>query len=296
MIKANGKGDTVKITFLGTSAGESYPGLWCECPHCQYARAHGGRNRRNNSCALVDEVLLLDMGIGCFDTAARLGISLRKVEALLVTHPHEDHLYPQHLYWRMGREETFTMPFVEQMRHGGPRFTPLPQMTVYGNADTEARLAPYIAEGNRFCLRFERIYEAEAFTQSGYTITPVRGNHHTRGFAHSYILEKDGRKLLYALDTGLYEEDMEAVLKAHVFNLIIMEGTGGLGSPGEGHMSLAKNARMLDFFVKNGCYAPDARFVLTHLSPHWTPPHDIYVSIAEKEGMMVAYDGMEIDV
>lgn len=251
---------------------------------------------RSNSCTLVDDTLLLDMGIGCFDTAARLGRSLSGVEALLVTHPHEDHLYPQHLYWRSGREETFTIPFAEQMRQGGPRFTPLPLMTIYGNTDTEAALGPFLAEAKQLCLLFKRIREASAFVQSGYTITPIRGNHQRRGFTHSYIVERDGRKLLYALDTGYYEDDMKAVLKEHVFNLIVMEGTGGLNSSGEGHMCLEKNVRMLDFFICNGCYAADARFVLTHLSPHWTPPHDLYVTIAEKEGMIVAYDGMEIDV
>ena len=24
----------MKLTFLGTGAGETYPGYWCECPHC----------------------------------------------------------------------------------------------------------------------------------------------------------------------------------------------------------------------------------------------------------------------
>ena len=33
----------MKLTFLGTGAGEGYPGLWCKCPHCDYARKHGER-------------------------------------------------------------------------------------------------------------------------------------------------------------------------------------------------------------------------------------------------------------
>ena len=34
----------MKLTFLGTGAGETYPGYWCECPHCTYARKHRGKN------------------------------------------------------------------------------------------------------------------------------------------------------------------------------------------------------------------------------------------------------------
>lgn len=84
----------MKLTFLGTGAGETYPGYWCECPHCTYARKHRGKNLRTNSSMVIDEELLIDMGPSCFDNAARFGVNLSKLKTLLVTHPHEDHLYP----------------------------------------------------------------------------------------------------------------------------------------------------------------------------------------------------------
>ena len=101
----------MKLTFLGTGAGEGYPGLWCECPHCDYARKHGGKNVRTNSCAVLDESLLIDIGPGCFDNAARFGVNLCHVTSLLITHPHEDHLYPQHLTWRRTDEGNLGLPY-----------------------------------------------------------------------------------------------------------------------------------------------------------------------------------------
>ena len=50
----------MKILFLGTSAGESYPGVWCACPNCAYARARGGRNLRMNTGTMIDDDVLLD--------------------------------------------------------------------------------------------------------------------------------------------------------------------------------------------------------------------------------------------
>ena len=50
----------MKVIFVGTSAGEGYPGVWCECPNCTKARLLGGRNIRGNSCALVDDDFLID--------------------------------------------------------------------------------------------------------------------------------------------------------------------------------------------------------------------------------------------
>ena len=55
----------MKLTFLGTGAGEGYPGYWCECPHCTYARKHRGKNLRTNSSMVIDEELLIDIGPSC---------------------------------------------------------------------------------------------------------------------------------------------------------------------------------------------------------------------------------------
>ena len=83
---------------------------------------------------VIDEELLIDMGPSCFDNAARFGVNLSKLKTLLVTHPHEDHLYPQHLRWRNTDESLLPLTYVEKMRHGGPRFTDIPQLNIYGNS------------------------------------------------------------------------------------------------------------------------------------------------------------------
>ena len=90
----------MKITFLGTSAGESYPAIWCDCENCTYARKHGGRNIRMNTGSMIDDDILLDMNSCGFYTAARLGVSLTGIKHLIVTHPHSDHLTPEPLAWR----------------------------------------------------------------------------------------------------------------------------------------------------------------------------------------------------
>ena len=50
----------VKVTFIGTSAGEGYPGVWCECVNCRKARQWGGRNIRGNACSMIDDDFLID--------------------------------------------------------------------------------------------------------------------------------------------------------------------------------------------------------------------------------------------
>ena len=286
----------MKLTFLGTGAGEGYPGLWCKCPHCDYARKHGGKNIRANSCAVIDEDMLLDVGPACFDNAARFGVDLTHVTRLLITHPHDDHLYPQHLMWRGTNEAQIPLPYVEQMHCGGPRFTEIPELTVYGSACTEEQLSPVLERAEELKLHFHRITEGNAIQDGPYVILPIRGNHVKPGFTHSYIVEKEGKTLLYALDTGIYEDDMMTLLASKHFDLVVMEGTTGLNTQYGGHMCLATNAQMRQYLLKHGCIEENTPFVLTHMSPHWCPPHDWYASIAAQEGLILAYDGMQIEV
>ena len=287
----------MKLTFLGTGAGEGYPGLWCRCPHCDYARKHGGKNLRANSCAVIDDRMLLDMGPACFDNAARFGVDLTNVTSLLVTHPHEDHLYLQQLHWRQGNDADFDLPYRDRLTHGGPRFTDLPQMTVYGNAFTMKALEDWGEDLEELHLSRREIREGESFeAEGGYRVTPVRGNHGASGFAHSYVIQHEGRTLLYALDTGTYDADMLELLKSFRYNQIVMEGTTGLNEQYGGHMCLENNKRMLAFFRENGCMAEGCEMYLTHMSTHWCPPHDWYEAIAEAEGVKLAYDGLTIEI
>ncbi|MBR1684761.1 MAG: hypothetical protein IJ708_06445 [Clostridia bacterium] len=284
----------MKITFLGTGAGESYPGLWCNCPHCAYARLHRGRNIRANSCAVVDDTLMLDMGPMAFDAAARFGVDLTGITHLLVTHNHEDHFYPMHLHWREVNEDYVSLPYEDSLDKGGPRFTPLPELTVCGNRYVEKTVAPYIDQSPSPHAHFQLIKEGEMFMAGPYRVTPICGNHHERGFSHSYVISRDEKTLLYALDTGTYDPDMQSLLLSFRYDAIVMEGTTGLNEQYGGHMCLQNNRIYRQLLLEHHCIEEETPFVLTHMSPHWCPPHDQYVDMVAPYGLTVAYDGMTL--
>jgi phosphoribosyl 1,2-cyclic phosphate phosphodiesterase len=287
----------MKLTFLGTGAGEGYPGYWCECPHCTYARKHRGKNLRTNSSMVIDEELLIDIGPSCFDNAARFGVNLSKIKTLLVTHPHEDHLQPQHLYWRNTDESLLPLTYVEKMRHGGPRFTDIPQLNIYGNSFVMETLRKSLDDMEELKINLHEIKEGKEEKTDGYRILPVRGNHGSQqGFSHSYIIQKDEKTVLYALDSGSYDEDQFALIQEYQYDAVIMEGTTGLNEQYGGHMCLVNNIRIRDRLKENKCLRENSRFLLTHLSPHWCPPHDWYESIVASEGLELAYDGLQIEV
>ena len=100
----------MEFTFLGTGAAEQYPGLWCTCPYCTRARKLGGKNIRRTSSAHFAGDCLIDFPPETFSQAEKYGIDLLASKLLLVTHSHEDHFYPQLLYWRYRPKEAEELP------------------------------------------------------------------------------------------------------------------------------------------------------------------------------------------
>src|ERR1043166_9630186 len=48
------KGAGMLLRFLGTSAGELYPGLWCRCRNCRSARMGEAQDRRQSAALYLE--------------------------------------------------------------------------------------------------------------------------------------------------------------------------------------------------------------------------------------------------
>ncbi len=289
----------MRVTFIGTSAGEGYPGFWCECPNCTKARLLGGHNIRGNSCALVDDDCLIDMNAHFASMAPYLGIRPSKLQTVLVTHAHMDHFTPEFLRTRSLAPELRDLSEEEQRKNISPTFTSLPVLNIYGNAYVRKALFSandVMEKADRTRVEFHLIEDGVAQNANGITIIPIRAQHGgIRGFCHNYILERNGKTLLYASDTGGYDSDMLDIILNHQYDCVIMEGTFGLGANDSGHMSLEKNRKVLKLFEEHHVWKHGVNFHLTHLCPHWTPPHDEYAAMMKDEGIEVAYDGKVIE-
>ena len=299
----------MRLTFLGTSAGESYPALWCHCPNCEYAREHGGRNIRQNSCAFLDNDVMLDLSSHAFQSALRFQVDITHMKYLFITHDHRDHLDTQHLTWR-GKpfanggtceiQEPFDME--HSMGEMGARHTPLPFLKIYGHESVmeELRKNPRFREAGmeqQYDMSFYPLHRGETVRCDGtLQVTAVVSHHSRPGSVYNYIIERNGKTLLYALDCGGYDEDMLTIIRGHRFDCVVLEGTFGLMPVSfDMHQNLEKNLQMMKFFEDNHLWAGAQNFVLSHMSPHWTPPYDQYSKMLGQYGIQVAYDGMVIE-
>ena len=280
------------FTFLGTSAGEQYPGVWCDCPNCHQARKLGGINIRRNSCAIVSDHTLIDFGPAIPVQLDQQGFSLLKVQTLLVTHS----FFPWYLRWRYYPEGVASPPEGHEM---GPAFTkPLP-LTVYGNSQVRDLLWQAVKgdlQGHH--LDFVVLRPWEPVKAKHLVCTPVKANHDPTQECFNFILEYQGKTILYATDTAALLPETKDFLMGYRFDLVVMEGTLGFNQQYDatvsGHSNFHLNRETRDWMLGLNMLAETTPFVITHTGPHFAPPQEECAPLLAKWGLTLAHDGMKI--
>ena len=284
----------MKLTFLGTSAGEQFPGFWCRCEICDKARRLGGRNLRKNSCAWLEPDTLIDFPAEIFMQAERFGIEVVDTRYLLVTHSHADHFYAYPLGWRRMPKGTKLPPEPTQV---GPRFSGLTRLQVYGNEKVCAGVKQYVrGDLDEFELEVTTVQPYRPYDIGPMRVTPLLANHpdgDQRGL--NYIIEREGKTILYALDTGWFLDDTLAEIRRHEYDLVVLEGTFGFGAEAEAHMNFRKVKLARQLFEDEGLLRPGAPFCTSHVAPHFAPVHDEAAPMLAQDGVTLAYDGLAVD-
>ena len=170
----------MEITLLGTGGGSGWPHPFCTCASCTAAAAEG--EIRAHTSALVDGVLLLDCGQDVPRSAVRFGVGLERVRHLLVTHDHHDHANGAALLWRQWAGRTEPLDVL------GPRAA-LDALAMW--------LAPEQSE-----VAFRPVLPGEVVALGGYTVRALAAEHDSDGALIYDLTSADGRRLLYATDTG----------------------------------------------------------------------------------------------
>lgn len=276
----------MKIKYLGTAAAEAVPAPFCECETCENARIKGGRNVRTRSQAIVDDVLLLDFPADTYMHALNHNIKMCKLDACIVTHPHSDHLYPEELFSRT--------TVAAHMKEERP-------FCIYGSDEVvEAVRTRYKAADELERDGLLELHEVKPFVPfeiGEYRITPLKADHSTKN-PLIYIIEKGGKALLYAHDTGLFPEESIDYIKNSdvVFECISYDCTNVLLEwDNRGHMGVTGDVIMRDKLKELGKIKESTVHIVNHFSHNGKAGYDELVPIAKEKGFIVSYDGMEVE-
>lgn len=297
------------VRFLGTSAGELYPGLWCRCQRCEQARLGDPKDRRQSAALYVESGepgrtadpqtsatgVLIDFPSEIASQATAHHLALSELQYLLVTHSHGDHWFPYLLRWRSQPAQVCHPGELAPREFGAPRFTELPTLHVYGNAAVEAVLRRELGENlPPFALEFHLVQAGETFALGRFRITALPANHDVgREACLHYVLQEDRQTLLYGLDGDTFLPETREALRAFRFDLVILEATYGLGN-GTNHRNFARLIAEADWFREEKLLTPAGQIVATHFSPHHCPLHQEISDYLRPHGLDAAWDGLEI--
>ena len=283
----------MKIKYWGTAAAEGVPGIFCNCETCRLAREHKGRRVRSRSQLLINDDLLIDFGPDTYSNSLRFDYNLTHLEHLLITHPHEDHLYSEELWHRL---------------KGFACEIGTPSLSVHGSEDTLMKLCEVDKEVKGFQQQQRVLYDVmkpyETRQIGRYMVTPLPACHSTKQ-PFVYLIEEGGKSFLMLNDTGRPSYDVYDYLikRGIVLGAISFDTTYGnenvLAKYGaaDHHMGLMDNVAVKSFLDMNGVSNAETVCVVTHFSHQGIDAdYEKMCAHAERFGFIVSYDGLEIEI
>lgn len=128
----------------------------------------------------------------------------------------------------------------------------------------------------------------------GYKISAYTANHGTCKDAIHFIIEDGSKKLFYGLDSAwlLYDE-VKAIKEKHI-DLAVLDGTIG-ETEGDYRIFEHNNLRMIrEMKLTLNDYVD--RFFISHMARTLHTDHNTLSELMKKDGIEVAYDGLEITI
>ena len=138
-------------------------------------------------------------------------------------------------------------------------------------------LTPFPAMFSRDLLEVTQVEPMQEFETGGYHILPVPADHDPASSPLLYAIERDGKRLLYANDSGLFPEETVQALKTFgTFDLISFDCTGAVATEGwrKDHMSLKTNSELMERLSMEGIMDSHTIKIANHFSHNGLGTYD----------------------
>lgn len=281
------------LKVLGSAAAEGWPATFCACDACREARRRGGKEIRRRTTYQLGDAIHIDWGPDSYASMVDLGVDYAPLRHLFITHSHQDHWCPQELQWRQ------------------PGFARLPEdslLTVYGNRQVRESFEMMHPDADRLRMAMREVEPGESLPlDDDVTAIPLLASHADEDeVALNYLLVCAGRGVVIGNDTGWWAPQTWELLEQHALHVVVMDCTSGpLGTGprdaekswvGSHHLNCEWVVEVRDELARRGALAPDCRFIANHFSHNGGWLHDQLEAYFVPKGILVGFDGMEVEV
>ena len=140
-------------------------------------------------------------------------------------------------------------------------------------------------------VEFHVVENFATFRAGEYLVTPLAAKHDPEERCLIYMIENNGKRILYGNDTAMFPEETWDYIAGKPFDLVSLDCTHCAESGGEFHLGLPDAVSVKRRMDAIGCLKPSTKIVLTHFAHINGKCHDAMVELAAEYGMEAAYDG-----
>jgi len=277
----------MNIKFLGTAAAEGVPAPFCRCPFCQNVRIVLDKEVRRRCSVMINKNVMIDMGPDMLWTSISFSICYDTILFMLFSHTHFDHLsfsslLLAHKYYR--RTETKR------------------KILIIGSKDLYNYIIYRIKEENVEYFwdiyDFKIVKPYDMLHLNEYTINVLPSNHTIDQQSLLFTISDNKRTIFYGTDTKPYNvNDLFINLPKISLDVIISDCTyGPYYNKGGRHLGLLDNIKIRNEMKNKKLITDKSIYILTHFSHDSLLPYTHMQNLGKKNHMVVAYDGLEIDI
>ncbi len=254
----------MRITFLGTGAAEGIPAINCDCAHCTRARKEDGRLQRERNAILFELPGYTMLVEAPPDIRALINkYEVHNLHGILATHAAYSHIggIKEFEYWQSPLDFLAEPALFEVIRkeHWTDRL------------DSIMFHIPY--------------YPGAALYFGQFSLIPFAARRHLPIFGIS--IKVGDKRVVYTSSTPNRLTNYALALMEGAHMLIV--NTPTFKPPKDDHITLTEAVELQQ---KVGA----ERLVLTHINHHNLPHDELEAYVRQFPGVMVAYDGMVLEV
>lgn len=282
----------IKITFLGTGAATAMPLPFCKCETCRYARAFKGKDIRKRAAVMINGALLIDLGPDVPNACIQYDQDLANIKYILQTHAHSDHFDAGHL---MTRHKDYAVEGIEEIILMASHGTFMVMDEALRKEDASINLLDKNSQ-SALSLTLETIANQEEKLIGDYKVTAFDAQHGSSQEALVYLIEYQGKSVLYGTDLLEVSEAMYTALEDITLDMIILDQTYGEGYNAGGHLDAGKIKTIIKRMKRLGIVNEQTLIYATHISHEGNDIHVVMEAQADQAGYHIAYDGCVVEL